>query len=84
MKRVRHPMRNAFTTRMSVVDVNLHFRREAQHSVGARQSTCEHLFVRVAEREEVSDTVPDWLRYPELSLFPASNQFTSQYQGGRC
>ena len=50
----------------------------------AKQWTCEDLFVRVAEREEVSDTVPDWLRYPELSLFPASNQFTSQYQGGRC
>ena len=44
----------------------------------ARHSTCEQLFLRLAEREEERITVPDWLRSPELSLFPASNQFTSQ------
>ena len=42
---------------MSVVDVNLHFRREAQHSVVAKHSTCEHLFEARGEEGGEGTTV---------------------------
>jgi len=54
---------------MSVGDVDLHFGGLRRQPVVARPSTCEQLFLRVAEREEERITVPDWLRSPEFVSF---------------
>ena len=79
VKRVRHLMRHAFATRMSVGDGDLHFDRLRRQPVVARDSTCEHLFFE-SGWEGGGEAILFLIGWDiqSLSLFPASNQFTSQ------
>ena len=52
MKTVRHPKRHAFNHADAGYDVDLILTGSEGNSVVTKQSTCEHVFVRVAEREE--------------------------------